>query len=518
MRVLLLRSLSAAAASASPSKQAFLVNCRRYSIATMEHLKLIQNKGFINGEWVDAKSNKTFEVLNPANDQVLASIPDMNGQDTEVAIESAHKAFQSWKETTAKERSQLLRKFYELMVANKEQMAKVMTLENGKPLREALGELNYSSDYLEFYAEEAKRIHGEVLQSPAKTKQMILVKQPIGVVAMLTPWNFPTAMIARKVAAALAAGCTCVIKPAEDTPLSALFFASMAEKAGIPPGVLNVVTCSRQNAPEIGSKLCSSPQVAGLSFTGSSAVGKILYQQCAPGVKRLGMELGGNAPFIVFGSADVDKAVEGAMISKFRNSGQTCVSSNRIFVHESLHDQFVSKLANAMKAFVVGDGLNEKTTMGPLINKQQFDKVSSFVKDAIAKGAKVIVGGEPHELGKLFYKPTLLTNINPSMQCYQEEIFGPVALIQSFSTEKEVIKAANDTNSGLAGYFFSNDLSQIWRVAKELEYGMVGINEGLISAAEAAFGGIKQSGFGREGSSHGIDEYTYVKYLCFGNL
>jgi len=318
--------------------------------------------------------------------------------------------------------------------------------------------------------------------------------------------------------AALSSGCTCVIKPAEDTPLSALMFVAMAEKAGVPPGVINVVPSSRTNAPGIGLALCSSPHVAGVSFTGSTAVGKILYQQCAPGVKRLALELGGNAPFIVFESADLDKAVEGAVISKFRNSGQTCVSSNRIFVHESIHDQFVSKMKAIMTGFVVGNGLDAKTTQGPLINKQQFEKVSLFVKDAVSKGAKVIVGGQQHELGKTFYQPTLITNVNSSMLCYQEEIFGPVALIQSFSTEKEVIKAANDTNSGLAGYFFSNDLPQIWRVAKELDYGMVGINEGLISAAEAAFGGIKQSGFGREGSSHGIDEYTYVKYLCFGNL
>ncbi|CAL8095795.1 unnamed protein product [Orchesella dallaii] len=487
-------------------------------VGIMSQSRMLHDKAFINGEWVHAKSGKTFAVTNPATQEVIANLPDMNHEDTEIAIQAARKAFDSWKSTTGKERAKLMRKWYELAVSKQEELAKVLTLENGKPLKEAVGEIIYSTDYLEFYSEEARRIHGEVLSSPIPSKTMILVREPIGVIGMLTPWNFPTAMIARKAAAAIASGCTCVIKPAEDTPLSALLLAEVAAEAGIPPGVINVVTASRENTPSVGEKLCHSEQIAGVSFTGSTAVGKILYKQCSSTVKRLGLELGGNAPFIVFESADLDNAVAGLMASKFRNTGQTCVSTNRILLHEKVHDQFVEKLKSAMSGLVVGDGLNPNSTQGPLINKNQFLKVSALVQDALSNGAKKVLGGEPHQLGGTYYEPTLLTGINPSMQAYKEEIFGPVAMTLKFSTEEEALRIANDTRSGLASYFFSNDLSQIRRVSRALEYGMVGINEGIISAAEAAFGGIKESGFGREGSRHGIDDYTQLKYLCFGNL
>ncbi|ODM97287.1 Succinate-semialdehyde dehydrogenase, mitochondrial, partial [Orchesella cincta] len=487
-------------------------------VGILSQSRMLHDKAFINGEWVYAKSGKTFAVTNPATQEVIATVPDMNHEDTELAIQAAKQAFNSWKNTTGKERAKLMRKWYDLAVAKQDELAKVLTLENGKPLKESVGEIIYSTDYLEFYAEEARRIHGEVLSSPIPSKTMILVREPIGVIGMLTPWNFPTAMIARKAAAAIASGCTCVIKPAEDTPLSALLLAEVANEAGIPPGVINVVTASRENTPSVGEKLCSSEQIAGISFTGSTAVGKILYKQCSSTIKRLGLELGGNAPFIIFESADLDNAVAGVMASKFRNTGQTCVSTNRILVHEKVHDQFVEKLKSSMASLVVGDGFNPSCSLGPLINKTQFLKVSALVQDALSKGAKKIVGGEPHQLGGTYYEPTLLTGINPTMQAYKEEIFGPVAMTLTFSTEEEALRIANDTRSGLASYFFSNDLSQIRRVSKGLEYGMVGINEGIISAAEAAFGGIKESGFGREGSKHGIDDYTQLKYLCFGNL
>ncbi|CAG7819500.1 unnamed protein product [Allacma fusca] len=478
----------------------------------------LHNQAFVNGNWVDAKAQNTFAVKDPATDELITSIPDMDEHDAEEAIQVASEAFKSWKRTTAKERSKILRKWYDLIIANQDSLAEIMTRESGKPLKESIGEIMYSADYVELYSEEAKRIHGEVLQSPVKSKEMLLIRQPIGVIGMLTPWNFPMAMIARKAAAALASGCTIVIKPAEDTPLSALEFAALGKEAGIPDGVVNVVTSSRKNAASVGLKLCTSPLIAGISFTGSTAVGKILYKQCSGGIKRIGLELGGNAPFIVFESADVDKAVIAATASKFRNAGQTCVACNRLFVHESIQEEFTSKLKNAISGFVVGSGLNANTNIGPLINQAQLTKVSSLVDDALSKGATAHVGGSPHSLGKLFYQPTLLSNINPTMLIYSAEIFGPVATVMSFKSEEEVIEKANDTPSGLASYFFSNDIAQIWRVAKALDYGMVGINEGIISAAEAAFGGIKESGMGREGSKHGIDEYTYIKYLCFGNL
>uniref|UniRef100_A0A1B6JYT7 Succinate-semialdehyde dehydrogenase n=1 Tax=Homalodisca liturata TaxID=320908 RepID=A0A1B6JYT7_9HEMI len=482
-------------------------------------LKLLKTKGFINGEWVSARSGKTFEVTNPATTQVIASVPDMDVTDTETAIAAANEAFQSWGNTTAKERATLLRKWYNAMQDHASELAALVTAEAGKPLPEALGEINYGNSFVEWFSEEARRVHGDVVQSPQKSKEMIMVKQPIGVAALITPWNFPQAMITRKAGAALAAGCTCVIKPAEDTPFTALALAELANQVGIPKGVINVVTSGRANAPAIGNILCTSPHVAGLSFTGSTEVGKLLYRQCASGVKRVGLELGGNAPFIVFDTADLDKAVEGAIASKFRNCGQTCVSANRFIIQENVFEPFVRKLKEKMAALKLGDGTKPDVNQGPLINMKQVEKVENIVKDAVDKGANVVFGGKrATQIGAQFYEPTLLTGIKPDMACYTEEIFGPVAVCVKFQTEEEAVAIGNSTNRGLAGYFYSNNVGQVWRVARRLEVGMVGVNEGLISAAEAAFGGIKESGIGREGSHYGLDEYTYIKYICFGNL
>lgn len=480
---------------------------------------LIVDRAYVNGQWANAQSGKKFDVYNPASGGVLTSVPDMNVEDAHEAIRIAHDSFKQWQHTTAKERSDYLRRWYELMMENKTELAKILTAEQGKPLKEAEGEIVYAASFFEWFSEEARRISGDVVQSPWKSKQMLFLRLPIGVAAMITPWNFPSAMITRKVGAALAAGCTCIVKPAEDTPLSALALAKLAEAAKIPSGVFNIVTSSSANSSAIGKVLCESPLVAGLSFTGSVGVGKILYQQCASTVKRLALELGGNAPFIVFDSANVDVAVAGAMASKFRNAGQTCVSANRIFVQSNIHDQFVERLKEVMlKSLVVGDGFDPATTQGPLINKQQLLQVDAKVKDAITKGAKVLTGGKSHAKGDLFYEPTLITEVKGNMDLCTQEVFGPVATIIKFTTEEDALALANSATTGLAGYFFSEDISQIWRVAKQLEVGMVGVNEGSISCAEGAFGGIKESGIGREGSHYGIDEYTYVKYVCFGNL
>lgn len=485
----------------------------------MQDCKL-RDKAFVNGAWVSAKSNKTFEVFDPATCKVISSVPDMNVEDTEHAVQVAEDAFNVWKQTTAKERSVLLRKWYDLMVQNQESLAKILTLEAGKPLKESLGEVTYGNSFVEWFSEEAKRAYGEIPPSPLKTRELVFIKQPIGVVGLITPWNFPHAMITRKASAALAAGCTCVIKPAEDTPFTALALVELAEQAGIPKGVINVVTSSRSNAAQIGKFLCESPKVAGISFTGSTAVGKLLYEQCAKGIKRLGLELGGNAPFIVFNSADLNKALDGALGSKFRNCGQTCISANRFLIQEEVFDTFVEKLTERIQTeLVLGDGKSPGCNLGPLINEDQVKKVDRIVKDAVAKGANVMSGGQrASHIGERFYEPTVLTNIKPDMACYKEEVFGPVATCIKFRTEEECIKIANSTERGLAGYFYSNDISQAWRVATRLEVGMVGVNEGLISHAEAPFGGIKESGIGREGSHYGLEEFTYVKYICFGNL
>lgn len=500
------------------TKRVMAVPTKASSVALLHH-HWMREEAYVDGRWVAARSGRTFRVFNPADGRELGSVPDMDEEDAREAVASARRAFRTWQTTTAKERSGRLRRWFELMIQNQEELAKVLTAEQGKPLKDAKGEIAYGASFLEWFSEEARRIGGEVVQSPSPTKEMLFVRQPIGVVGLITPWNFPNAMLARKAAAALASGCTCVVKPAEDTPYSALAMAQLAHEASIPPGVFNVVTSSRKNTPKVGRLLCEHPDVAGISFTGSTAVGKILYQQCASTVKRLSLELGGNAPFIVFDSADLDAAVEGTVASKFRCSGQTCVSANRILVQAGVFDAFVDRLARRMaETLVVGDGFDPRTTQGPLANAQQAEKVDRLVQDAVSRGATVVAGGGRHPMGDLFYQPTLLTDIDPSMLVFNEEIFGPVASIIKFRTEDEAVGIANSSNKGLAGYFFSRDIAQIWRVAKRLEMGMVGVNEGLISTAEAAFGGIKESGIGREGSRHGIDEYTYIKYICFGGL
>ncbi|XP_062602225.1 glutarate-semialdehyde dehydrogenase-like [Saccostrea cucullata] len=475
------------------------------------------DKAFINGEWAAASSGKTFEVVNPANGKVIGSVPDMDATDTDRAIKVAYKAFQSWKETTAKERSILLRKWANLVSENIDELAKLLTSEMGKPLAEAKGEITYGGGFLELFAEECKRVEGNIIQTHIKSRRLLVLKQPIGVSGMITPWNFPNAMITRKAGAAIAAGCTVVLKPAEDTPYSALALCDLAKEAGIPAGVLNVVTSSRNNAAQVGKTICESPLVTKMSFTGSTFVGKLLLQQCASTVKKVSLELGGNAPFIVFESADVDAAVQGAIGAKFRCSGQTCVCANRIFVHESIYDEFVKKMAAVVeKDLKVGDGIDPATTQGPLINKKAVEKIEAHVQDAVSKGAKVVCGGKSK--GGNFFEPTILTGVTNDMRCAKEEIFGPIAGIIRFKTEEEVVGLANATTSGLAGYFYSRDLSQIWRVAERLESGIVGVNEGVLSVPDAPFGGWKESGLGREGGRYGIEEYLEIKYVCMGGL
>ncbi|XP_011262891.1 uncharacterized protein LOC105255355 [Camponotus floridanus] len=483
-------------------------------------MHLLRNSAYVNGNWISAASKQTFPVCNPVDNAVITRVPDMNTADTQAAIDAAAKAFESFSKTTAKERSDLLRNWYNLMVKHSEDLACILTKENGKSLAESRSEIKYGSAFVEWFSEEARRIDGQILQAPFPNRELFLFKQPVGVAALITPWNFPHAMITRKAAAALAAGCTCVVKPSEDTPLSALALADLAEQAGFPAGILNVLTTSVTNSPAVGLELCENPKVRVLSFTGSTAVGKILYKQCASTMKRLSLELGGNAPFIVFRTANVDVAVNSAMASKFRNTGQTCVSANRFFVEDDVFDEFVEKFVQRIDQEIkMGDGSKEGVTHGPLIKKSQLDMVNGLVKDAVQKGAKVHCGGGPLPgLGPLFYAPTLLTGVTRDMEVYNREIFGPIAVINKFCNEEDVLRQANDTPVGLAGYFFSQDISQIFRVARKLEVGMVGVNEGLISCAEAAFGGVKESGLGREGSRHGVEDYVDIKYVCIGNL
>ncbi|KAM4568020.1 succinate-semialdehyde dehydrogenase, mitochondrial [Fundulus diaphanus] len=486
---------------------------RRYSLDVPA--TLLRTQGYLGGRWVSAAS--VFPVLDPATGQELARVSDCGPAEAKQAVEAAYEAFQSWKQTTAKERSVLLRKWFDLLVLHKEDLAKLITFECGKPMRESLGEVAYSASFLEWFSEEARRVYGDIVPSPAKDRKILLLKQPVGVASIITPWNFPSAMITRKAGAALAAGCTVVVKPAEDTPLSALALAQLAEQAGIPAGVVNVVPCSREKTPAVGQVLCTDPLVAKISFTGSTATGKVLLKMAADTVKRVSMELGGHAPFIVFDSADVDSAVGGAMASKFRNSGQTCVCSNRFLVQSGIYERFVDKLGRAMDAELrLGHGSEPNTTQGPLINTRAAEKVLHQISDAVSRGAKVLKGG--NRLDGSFMEPTLLADVTTDMLCTKEETFGPLVPVIRFETEEEALAVANAADVGLAGYFYSQDVGQMWRVAEALEVGMVGVNEGLLSTPEATFGGVKQSGLGREGSRYGVDEYLEVKYMCFGGL
>ncbi len=476
----------------------------------------LRDAGYINGAWTAGGATKTFDVLNPATGEVLASLPDMGAAETREAIDAAYAAQPAWAARPAKERAGILRKWFDLMVAHADELAAILTAEMGKPFAEARGEILYAAAYVEWYAEEAKRIYGETIPAPSNDKRMIVIKQPVGVVGTITPWNFPAAMITRKIAPALAVGCTVVSKPAEQTPLSALALAVLAEQAGIPAGVFNVIV--GEDGPAIGKELCGNEKVRKISFTGSTEVGRILMRQCADQIKKISLELGGNAPFIVFDDADLDAAVEGALASKYRNAGQTCVCANRLYVQSGIYDAFAAKLAAKVETMAVGDGFMAGVTIGPLIDEQGLAKVESHVADAVSKGAGILTGGKRVESAGTFFTPTVLTGVTREMKVAREETFGPVAPLFRFDTVEDVIVQANDTEFGLAAYFFAGDLKKVWRVAEALEYGMVGINTGLMSTETAPFGGIKQSGLGREGSRHGADDYLEMKYLCMGNV
>ena len=480
----------------------------------LKDASLLRTQAYVNGAWIDGFARKTFPVTNPATGVELAQVADLGAEETRQAIAAAADAWLAWRAKTAKERAVILRRWFELIMANQEDLAVLMTAEQGKPLTESRGEVAYGASFIEWFAEEGKRVYGDVIPTHKHGTRLIVLKEPIGVVAAITPWNFPNAMITRKVAPALAAGCPVVIKPAEDTPLSALALAVLAERAGLPAGIFNIVTGSDPVA--IGGELTGSPLVRKLSFTGSTEVGKILMRQSADTVKKVSLELGGNAPFIVFDDADLDAAVLGAMASKYRNSGQTCVCANRILVQSSVYDAFAEKLATAVRGINVGNGLEAGVTQGPMINAAGVAKVEELLGDALAKGAKVLVGGNRHAMGELFFEPTILTGITTDMRVAREEIFGPVAPLFRFETEADAIRMANDTEFGLAAYFYSRDVGRVWRVAEALEYGIVGINEGIISNEVAPFGGIKESGIGREGSKYGIEDFLEIKYLCMG--
>jgi succinate-semialdehyde dehydrogenase/glutarate-semialdehyde dehydrogenase len=477
---------------------------------------LLRNQAYLNGAWTGAAHQ--FDVTNPADGVTIGSVPNMGAAEAQAAIDAAQAAFPAWAAKTGKERAAVMRKWFDLLITHADDLAAIMTAEQGKPLAEAKGEVLYGASFIEWFAEEAKRVSGDVMSSTWSDKRMMVLRQPIGVCAAITPWNFPIAMITRKVGPAVAAGCTIVIKPAEQTPLSALAVAELAHRAGVPAGVINIVTADSSRSIEIGKLLCASPVVRHLSFTGSTPVGRILMQQSAPTVKKLALELGGHAPFIVFEDADLDAAVEGALVSKYRNAGQTCVCTNRFYVHESIHDAFVEKLAAGAAKMKVGNGFEQGIVQGPLIDDQAVAKVQEHVADAVAKGAKVLTGGKPHALGGHFYEPTVLSGVTGDMLVMREETFGPVAAVATFRTEEEAVAAANDTEFGLASYFYSRDIGRVWRVAEKLEYGMVGINTGIISNEVAPFGGVKQSGLGREGSKYGIEEYLEMKYLCMGGV
>ena len=472
---------------------------------------LLKDKCYINGQWVAGAA--TIAVTNPVDERVIGSVPKLGTKETKAAIEGAEIAQKLWAKKTAKERAGILRKWFNLMMENQEDLAQIMTAEQGKPLGESRGEVAYGASFVEFFAEEGKRIYGENIPSPWANSRAVVIKQPVGVVAAITPWNFPNAMITRKAGAALAAGCSFVCKPAAETPLSALALAELAERAGIPAGVFSVIT---GKASEIGAEMTSNPIVRALTFTGSTEIGRMLMAQCAPTIKRMGLELGGNAPFIVFDDADLDAAVNGAMASKYRNNGQTCVCANRILVQEGVYDAFADKLAIAVKKLSVGNGVGDGITTGPLINPAAVKKVEEHVADAVAKGGKILLGGK--SMGGNFYEPTIITGVTSDMAVAREETFGPVAPLFKFKTEAQAIEMANATEFGLACYFYTRDIGRVWRVGEALEYGMVGINEGLVAAAEVPFGGVKQSGIGREGSLHGMEEYLEIKYMLMGGL
>ena len=472
---------------------------------------LFKQQCYINGEWRNAEDSQTIEVTNPATGEVLGAVPKLKGNETRQAIEAADAAWPDWRAKTAKQRSAVLRRWFDLMIENQDDLARIMTLEQGKPLAESKGEVVYGASFVEWFAEEGKRIYGDTIPGHLADKRIVVIKQPIGVVAAITPWNFPNAMITRKCAPALAAGCPVVIKPASETPYSALALAELAERAGFAPGIINVVTGS---AKDIGGELTSNPIVRKLSFTGSTEIGKLLMRQCADTMKKVSMELGGNAPFIVFDDADLDAAVQGAMASKYRNTGQTCVCANRLYVQDGIYDEFAGKLTEAVNAMKVANGLEDGATQGPLINQAAVDKVKEHIDDAVSKGAEVIAGGQAHELGGNFFQPTVLANVTGDMLITHEETFGPVAPLVRFETEDQVIAMANNVEVGLAGYFYSRDMGRIWRVAEAMETGIVGVNTGLISTEVAPFGGIKESGSGREGSKYGIEDYVEVKYIC----
>ncbi|RZI44358.1 NADP-dependent succinate-semialdehyde dehydrogenase I [Herbaspirillum sp. HC18] len=476
---------------------------------------LLKQQAYIAGQWCDADSGESFPVTNPATGETIGTVPHMGAAETRRAIAAANEAWRGWRAKTAKERSVILRKWNDLMLANADDLAVIMTVEQGKPLAEAKGEVGYAASFIEWFAEEAKRVSGDTLQSPWTDRRIVVTKEPIGVCAAITPWNFPAAMITRKVGPALAAGCPMVVKPAEGTPYSALAMAVLAERAGVPAGVFSVIT---GDARAIGGEMTSNPTVRKLSFTGSTEVGRLLMQQSAATVKKLSLELGGNAPFIVFNDADLDAAVEGAMASKYRNAGQTCVCANRIYVQDGVYDAFADKLVAAVKKLKVGNGLEPGVTQGPLIDQDAVGKVEQHVADALAKGGRVLTGGKRHALGQTFFEPTVISGVTSEMRVAKEETFGPVAPLFRFKTDEEAIALANDTEFGLASYFYSRDIGRVWRVAEGLESGMVGINTGLISNEVAPFGGVKQSGLGREGSKYGMDDYLVIKYLCMGGI
>jgi succinate-semialdehyde dehydrogenase / glutarate-semialdehyde dehydrogenase len=479
---------------------------------------LLKTDSFIDGAWVPAASGARFVVHNPADGLKLAEVANAGPAEAAQAIAAAARAMPAWRGKTAKERAAVLRKWFELILASQEDLAKLMTAEQGKPLAESRGEVVYGASFIEWFAEEAKRVYGDTIPTVANDKRLLVLKEPIGVAAAITPWNFPNAMITRKVAPALAAGCTVVVKPAEQTPLSALALAELAQRAGFPAGVFNIVTADESNSIAVGKVLCDSPVVRKLSFTGSTAVGRILMQQSAPTLKKLSLELGGNAPFIVFDDADLDAAVEGALLSKYRNAGQTCVCTNRFYAHAKIYDAFVERLAGKAAQLKVGSGFEGGVQQGPLIDANALAKVEAHVADAQAKGARIVTGGQRHALGGTFFQPTVLANVTREMLVAREETFGPVAPVFKFSTEQEAIEAANATEFGLAAYFYSRDVGRVFRIAESLEYGMVGVNTGIISNEVAPFGGVKQSGIGREGSKYGIDEYLVLKYVCIGGV